>query len=418
MTYAYEKRRLKYVATINDEALSEDTDPDFELRYIDIGNVDSEGRIDQVSSYRFQDAPSRARRKVRHGDVIVSTVRTYLQAITSIENPEDNLIVSTGFAVVRPRRGFLDSAYGKYALRDPSFLHQVITRSVGVSYPAINASDLGDIAINLYPLEVQKRIASFLDRETSRIDALIAAKERLLELLAEKRRALITHAVTKGLDPAAPMRDSGIPWLGMVPKHWGIVKLKHIAHISYGVGEELDRGLTDGTPLISLPNVDINGNLHLNNHGWAILDIRDKEKLLLRKGDLLFNWRNGSSEHVGKTAEFNTDGEYTHVGFLLRIRFDSQHHNPKYYRALLNSLRATGFFYYTRAMVNNTFNQTELENLHVIAPPLEEQLLITEMIDRASSNIDQLHRETSNTITLLKERRSALIASAVTGKIQ
>src|SRR5205807_3687986 len=98
--------------------------------------------------------------------------------------------------------------------------------SVGVSYPAINASDLGDIRIRLPSLETQRRIADYLDREMARIDSLIAAKEHLLELLAEKRRALITHAVTRGLNPAAPLRDSGLPWLGSIPEHCEVERLK------------------------------------------------------------------------------------------------------------------------------------------------------------------------------------------------
>jgi type I restriction enzyme S subunit len=124
----FRRRRLKYVASLNDEALPETTDPDFELLYIDIGNVDSEGRIHEVATYRFGTAPSRARRRVRHGDVIISCVRTYLQAIAHIEDPPDNLIVSTGFAVVRPRHGILEPAFCKFVLREPTFLHEVIAR--------------------------------------------------------------------------------------------------------------------------------------------------------------------------------------------------------------------------------------------------------------------------------------------------
>ena len=221
-----QRRRLKYVATINDEALGEETDAEYELQYVDIGNVDSSGTIHEIATYRFADAPSRARRRVRDGDVIVSCVRTYLQAIAAIKNPPDNMIVSTGFAVVRPRPGVFDAAFGKYALREPAFLAEVELRSVGVSYPAINASDLGDISVPLPPTPNQRGIAGFLDRETARLDALVAAKERVLGLLAEKRRALITRAVTRGLDPNVTLRDSGIPWLGEIPAHWEIERTR------------------------------------------------------------------------------------------------------------------------------------------------------------------------------------------------
>ncbi len=229
-----ELRRLKYAATINDEALSEETDPDFELQYVDIGNVDSSGEIHEIATHRFEAAPSRARRMVRHGDVIISTVRTYLQAIAPIENPPENLIVSTGFAVVRPSQGKLDRQFCKFALREPEFLAEVEKRSVGVSYPAINASDLADIQIPLPSLDEQRAIAEFLDRETARLDALVAEKERWLELLAEKRRTLITRAVTRGLNPAAPLRDSRLPWFSQIPKHWEIIPFRWFFQISSG----------------------------------------------------------------------------------------------------------------------------------------------------------------------------------------
>ena len=215
-----QQQRLKYAATINDEALGEETDADYELQYVDIGNVDSAGTIHEIATHRFEDAPSRARRRVRDGDIIISCVRTYLQAISPIQEPPDNLIVSTGFAVVRPREGVLDAGFAKYALREPAFLAEVEMRSVGVSYPAINASDLAAIPVFLPPKNKQRGIADYLDRETARLDGLVAAKERVLGLLAEKRRALITRAVTRGLDPRAPLRDSGIPWLGEIPAHW------------------------------------------------------------------------------------------------------------------------------------------------------------------------------------------------------
>src|SRR4051794_9398551 len=114
VTTEHERRRLKYAATINDDTLGENTEPDYSLQYIDIGNVDSLGVIHDVETYRFENAPSRARRLVRDGDVIISTVRTYLQAITPITEPPDNLVVSTGFAVVRPRPNVLDARYCKY----------------------------------------------------------------------------------------------------------------------------------------------------------------------------------------------------------------------------------------------------------------------------------------------------------------
>ena len=192
---SWQQLRLKYIATINDEVLPENTEEDYELKYIDIGDVSSQGEITGTQTLKFADAPSRARRKVRHNDVIVSTVRTYLTAIAPIVSPPENLIVSTGFAVVRPNSKLYGN-FCKYALRAAPFVDEVAKRSVGVSYPAITSSELADISITVPPLHEQQQIADYLDRENARLDELRAEKERFLDLLERKRAALIAHAVT------------------------------------------------------------------------------------------------------------------------------------------------------------------------------------------------------------------------------
>jgi type I restriction enzyme S subunit len=277
-----ERRKLKYLATINDEALGEDTDPDFELQYVDISNVAASGTIGNIATYRFEDAPSRARRQVRDGDVIVSTVRTYLQAITNIQNPPDNLIVSTGFAVVRPRSDAFDPSYCKYALREPEFLAEVERRSVGVSYPAINASDLASIPVHIHPLSRQRAIAGFLEREAARLDALMAAKERLLGLVTEKRLALTTRAVTRGLDRNVPLRDSGISWLDQIPERW------QTRRIAWLFRERDERGEPD----LPLLEVSINSGVVLREFSDERIESTAADfniYKVARRGDVVFN---------------------------------------------------------------------------------------------------------------------------------
>ena len=230
----WEVRRLKFAATCNDEALPDTTDPDFEIAYVDISSVDLVAGITLVETLPFEEAPSRARRIVRHGDTIISTVRTYLKAIAAIEKPPDNMIVSTGFAVVRPL-DFIDSRFLGYAMQSTGFINAVVANSTGVSYPAINPTTLVCIPV-AYPEKEQdqQQIAAFLDWKTGQIDALVARKKELLEKLKEKRIAVITQAVTKGLNPAAPMRDSGIPWLGQVPQHWQVKKFSYFSRVVRG----------------------------------------------------------------------------------------------------------------------------------------------------------------------------------------
>jgi type I restriction enzyme, S subunit len=316
---------------------------------------------------------------------------------------------------------FIDETTTQNNLRWVYWLLQTLRLDEGsneAAVPGLNRETAYENTVAIPSIFQQRAIADYLDRETTKLDSLVAAKERLLGLLGDKRRALITRAVIRGLNPDAPLRESGFSWLGPIPSHWEIIKLKYIAAISYGVGDELDKSLTSGVPLISLPNVSLDGTLDLTGLGWAALNESGKMQLLLNKGDLLFNWRNGSSEHLAKTAYFEADGEFTHVGFLLRIRFDLSRFASRFYQAFLNALRVRGFFLYSRAMVNNTFNQTELANLPVVVPPLHEQRSIVAHIEAETAKLDSLREAARRTIRLLKERRAALIAAAVTGKIR
>ncbi|NMA21161.1 MAG: hypothetical protein GX927_11335 [Lentisphaerae bacterium] len=182
-------KRLKYSATINDDTLPETTEPDFEFNYVDIGSVNPIEGITNTETMIFENAPSRARRKVAPGDTIVSTVRTYLRAIAPIPKTSETLIVSTGFAVIRPRK--LNADFLAYALRESSFVESVVARSTGVSYPAINASEIGNIEIPLPPEDEQAAIADFLDRETGLIDAL--AEEAAVDRVAQRKAHRAHH---------------------------------------------------------------------------------------------------------------------------------------------------------------------------------------------------------------------------------
>jgi type I restriction enzyme S subunit len=196
----WQVKRLKFVAACNQSVLAESTPNDFVLDYIDIGNVTSTGDILEVQAFEFKDAPSRARRKLRKGSVIVSTVRTYLKAIAFIAEPSENLIVSTGFAVLDAKKE-LRAKFLYHALASEYFIQRVIAESKGVGYPAINASDLVNIVV-AFPrsLTEQDEILQHIEQETNRFDILADKYCRELELLAEYRASLISHAVTGKID--------------------------------------------------------------------------------------------------------------------------------------------------------------------------------------------------------------------------
>lgn len=191
--------KIKYVSLINNKTLSEDTDDDYEIDYIDISSVTSLGKITGIQRLNFKDAPSRARRILSKGDTIVSTVRTYLRAIAFIENTQSNLICSTGFAVLTPLSKVIPK-YLFYLMNSEKYVNEIMRRSVGVSYPAVNASDIGALECVLPDKDEQKYIVEYLDNCTMQIDQLVNDIQIQIQKLKEYRQSLISEAVTGKID--------------------------------------------------------------------------------------------------------------------------------------------------------------------------------------------------------------------------
>ncbi len=188
----------KWLMSCNDEVIPENSSSGLELTYVEISDVDFTKGITNSELMKFEDAPSRARRKVRDGDIIISNVRTYLKAIAEIKNPDNNLVVSTGFAVLRPRKVL--QSFAKYALSASYFIEKVISESFGVSYPAITADRLVSIKLAVPDIKTQEEIADFLDKQTIKIDSLVKKQEEMIDLLKEYRSTLISAAVTGKID--------------------------------------------------------------------------------------------------------------------------------------------------------------------------------------------------------------------------
>jgi type I restriction enzyme S subunit len=410
MSDLFPEQRLKYAATINDESLSESTDSEFDLAYIDIGNVDSQGQIHNIVNYRFEDAPSRARRIVRDGDVIISTVRTYLQAIAPVENPQYNLIVSTGFAVIRPSQ-VLEHRFCKYALRANRFLWEVESRSTGVSYPAINASDLADIKVYLPEVGVQRQIANYLDRETARIDQLIAEKERMLALLNEKHSALISRVVTRGLDPNAPLKPSGLEWLGEIPAHWEIPRAKGLfreVDIRTDTGEETLLSLRMGKGLV--PHEEV------SDKRLEASDVTGFKKI--EPGQMVINRMRAASGLIAVATESGlVSPDYSVfevVDHELSIEYFLELFKTTLLQAVFRSSSkglGTGEQGFLRLYTDSFLS------IHFPYPPVHEQQAIAAFIQKERTEMLQMESLLIRSIELAKERRAALITAAVTSQI-
>lgn len=195
----WEVKQLKFVTTCNDETLNEATEPDKEILYIDISNVSLIEGIKYKESMTFENSPSRARRIVKDGDVIISTVRTYLKAITQIKDAEDNLVVSTGFAVLRSKPEITPD-FLNYWIQSSGFISSIVSNSVGVSYPAITATDLIKLPIVVFSKTEQKHISAYLDIMLKKNHDMQSLHINCITKLKEYRSTLITQAVTGKID--------------------------------------------------------------------------------------------------------------------------------------------------------------------------------------------------------------------------
>lgn len=401
------RRKLKYLASIDDDVLGKDTDPQFEIQYVDIGNVDSSGNIREIATYRFEQSPSRARKRVRDGDVIISTVRTYLQAIAPIQNPPDNLIVSTGFAVVRPRQA-LDSQYCKYAVRESGFLTEVKKRSVGVHYPAISNTELAGIPVYSHSLQEQRIIAEYLDEQTGRIDRLSREHQSLLAILEEKRRALITSAVFRGLDPDVPLRDSGIPWIGHMPAHWKLERARWLCR------ERDERSVSGEEELLTVSH--LTGVTPRSEKNVYMFEAETTEGYkVCHEDDLVVNTLWAWMGAMGVTSvdgivspayhvyEIGYELDPSYVDLLVRLPTFAQEVTRHSKGVWSSRLRL-----YPEGLFNVTFP----------VPPIEEQQQIVSAVASHADALNQLMEAVHHAISLLSERRSSLISAAVTGQIE
>jgi len=416
----WESKAAKFLVSCNDDVLTEDVDPATEIVYVEIADVEDGQGIKATNDMLFKDAPSRARRQVKHGDIIVSTVRTYLKAIATVENPPDNLVVSTGFAVLRPHG--VSQGFAKYAFAESGFINTVIARSNGVSYPAINATDLVRIPIPVPPVVEQQAIAAYLDRETARIDTLIAEKGRLIDTLREfSRSTFVGEFVAQAA--SGINAHPRIEWLPAIPSDWMCCKVKHIVEsFDQGVSPQCEARPPEGDEWGVLKVGCVNTGLFDPQESKALPpDLPTFDEITLREGDVMIS-RANTRNLVGRCAV--ADKAYPRLMLsdkLYRLRIDRQQCAPAFFVDLLAlplirqriEERATG----ASASMLNIDRRTILE-LDSVLPPLDVQLAIVQRIQDERQGISKLVEHVASEIALLRELRAATITDAVTGKIQ
>lgn len=358
------------------------------------------------------------------GDVLVSRANTRELVGSCVFVPQDypNLLLCD--KIYRIRAGELVT---------PAFLAALITvhgrRSVEIEATGASSSMLNisqsvilDLPVALPASAEQNQIMAATSRETARIDALIEKKTRFIELLREKRQALITYAVTKGLDPNVKMKDSSIEWLGKVPEHWSICNVQHVI-------EKIEQGWSPDC--LNTPAVDgqwgivksgcVNGGIFNPQENKALpVHLSPVPEYEIKIGDILMSRASGSPELIGSIA-------------LVKEATERLMLSDKIFRLQCSKKMVPAFFVMVmgarlvRAQVEqsisgadglaNNLPQSRIKKFVIPCPPIREQLEISSFVDAQASRLHELGERTKRSIALLKERRSALITAAVTGQI-
>jgi len=401
---------LKYVADINESVLAEETAPDRSFDYIDISAIGRGQLVSVPVKLTFREAPSRARRLMRRGDTLVSTVRTYLRAVWTVDIDPARLVASTGIAVISPRPAIHPRFMSWYLQSDP-FIDKMVARSVGVSYPAINPADLGRLIVQFPPLSEQRWIASFLDDEISRIDALIARRRRMLELLSERATATITSDFGSRIGLSA----AGIP--DSVGQH-SMVRLGAVSTVQSGLTLDAGRELDDSAvsrPYLRVANVQ-DGRVDLSETREVDVPLRLATRCELRTGDVLMT-EGGDPDKLGRGTVWR--GEVAgclHQNHIFAVR-PAEVLLPDFLALVTRTPYARTYFEVTASKTTGiaSTSTSKIASFRIPLPGIDEQERI---VDRASARlgrIDELSRAVECQIALLRERRGTLITAAVTG---
>lgn len=281
---------------------------------------------------------------------------------------------------------------------------------------ALRYNNFAQLSLPFPAISEQITIGAFLDHETARIDALIEEQQRLIELLKEKRQAVISHAVTKGLDPTVPMKDSGVAWLGYVPAHWGVCKLSFRYFVE--LGKMLDEKKNTGTnPLPYLRNQDVQQGV-INTDGLPLIDIEpsEYERYTVRLGDLLVC----EGGDVGRAAIWrHKDSRIGYQKALHRLRPESPTRDTaEFFFYSLMAAKTLGVFEESDMKATISHLPAEKFRQYRFAfPPFDDQQEIASVLECKLQRSNETISYAENTIGFLQERRSALISAAVTGKI-
>ena len=368
------------------------------------------GRLLGLESATEQGAES-GKYLCKAGDVVYSKIRPALRKVCIA--PEDCLC-SADMYPLRSHSGLINP-FLFWLILSEEFSALAVLESERVAMPKINRESLKALMLAVPSSTEQSAIASFLDRETSKIDGLVGEQRRLMELLKEKRQAVISHAVTKGLNPHAPRKPSGIEWLGDVPEHWEVRRLKYVSpQITVGIVVEPSKYyVAEGVPSLRSLNI-APGAVTLENLVFISDEANELHaKSKLSAGDLVAV----RSGQPGTTAVIPPELEGCNCIDLIIIRKPTIGSEWFLCWYLASDVAVMQFSLGSGGAIQQHFNVGTAMDLVVPVPPAEEQNSIVDFINDQTAKFDALTGAAERGIELLQERRTALISAAVTGQI-
>lgn len=398
-------------ATQVDEA--EKTVPVTRIETISFGVIDES----KLGFINLEDA--RADRLLMSGDILFSNINSLnMVGKCAFYAGGRTIYAGMNLLVLRPEVAKCDPLWLCWLVRSASFRDVVESLAKpAINQASVSQSSINSITVACPPLPEQTQITTFLDHETAKIDALVAEQRRLMELLKEKRQTVISNAVTRGLNPDAPMKPSGVEWLGDVPAHWDVLPIKRIVSVPITDGpHETPNFIDEGVPFVSAEAVS-SGVINFSKVRACISE-QDNARYSLKYAPKLhdiYMVKSGATTGVTAIVEGRTDFNIWSPLAAIRCNEGSVPH------FVLNFMRSKHF--QEAVTLNWSFGTQQnigmgvIENLACTVPPVAEQQEIAKMLANESAKFDTLTAEAQRAIDLLQERRIALISAAVTGQI-
>ncbi len=386
---------------------------------IQLNNIRDSNHLMQNMKFVTED---KKQQLIRHlaipGDIVIAKMADPVARAAIVVDNYSEYVIVADCVKLTPNLDLVDLKFLVWAINCDHVRINAELVSTGTTRVRVNLGELKKLKIPYPPSKEQQKIANFLDHETAKIDTLIEKQQQLIALLKEKRQAVISHAVTKGLHPDAPMRDSGVEWLGEVPEHWIVKRLRYLGVCQNGINIGAEYFGT-GYPFVSYGDAYNNEVLPEYGSGLVQSTEQDRKVYSVVTGDVIFTRTSETVEEIGLSSTcLKTIKNASFAGFLIRFRPEHNVLDPgfsKYY--FRNMLMRTFFIKEMNLVTRASLSQDLLKKLPVPLPPLDEQAEIADFLEGKSALFEKLTENAESAIGLMKERRTALISAAVTGKI-